>query len=64
LQPGRVLGDRYPLSWLPLNTPLTLGIWAVGGHQFGHGGFMTFVRPHAFGWRCSHCCKIILDERV
>jgi|GEM_PF-684211 len=64
LQPGRIYGERYKLKWLAADTPLTLGIWAVGGLEIGHGGFMQFNRPHVYGWRCAHCCKIIVDERA
>jgi hypothetical protein len=64
LQAGRIIGERYQLKWLDINTPLTLGIWAVGGLPIGRGGFMQFNRPHVYGWRCARCCKIIVDERA
>jgi len=64
LQAGRIYGDRYRLKWLGNDVPLTLGIWAAGGHEIGHGGFMQFNRPHVYGWRCANCCKIIVDERA
>jgi hypothetical protein len=64
LQAGRIIGERYQLKWLSNDIPLTLGIWAVGGHPIGHGGFMQFNRPHVYGWRCANCCKIIVDERA
>jgi len=64
LQPGRIFGDRYKLKWLPCDVPLTIGIWAAGGLEIGHGGFMQFNRPHVCGWRCASCCRIIVDERA
>lgn len=63
MQAGRIIGERYQLKWLAAEIPLTLGIWAVGGIPIGQGGFMQFNRPHAWGWRCSMCAKIIVDER-
>lgn len=64
LQAGRIIGERYQLKWLASDVPLTMGIWAVGGIPIGRGGFMQFNRPHVYGWRCSNCCKIIVDERA
>ena len=64
LQAGRIIGERYQLKWLSNDVPLTMGIWAVGGIPIGRGGFMQFNRPHVYGWRCSNCCKIIVDERA
>jgi hypothetical protein len=64
LQAGRIYGERYKLKWLAADTPLAMGIWAIGGLDIGHGGFMQFNRPHVFGWRCANCCKIIVDERA
>ena len=64
LQAGRIIGERYQLKWLGNDVPLTMGIWAVGGIPIGRGGFMQFNRPHVYGWRCSNCCKIIVDERA
>jgi hypothetical protein len=64
MAPGRILGDRYQLKWVEGNTPLLLGIWAAAGIPIGRGGFMQFVRPHVWGWRCSSCEKIIVDERA
>jgi len=63
MQYGRIIGERYQLKWLSAEIPLTLGIWAVGGHRIGQGGFMQFNRPHVWGWRCANCAKIIVDER-
>ena len=64
MEPGRIIGERYQLKWLNAQTPLTMGIWAMGGIPIGHGGFMQFVRPHVWGWRCHQCAKIIVDERA
>lgn len=63
MQHGRIIGERYQLKWLAAEIPLTLGIWVVGGHPIGQGGFMQFNRPHVWGWRCHACAKIIVDER-
>lgn len=64
MAPGRIVGERYQLKWLDDETPLTMGIWAVGGTPIGKGGFMTMVRPHINGWRCVPCGKIVVDERT
>ena len=61
----RSADGAQPLErWLAADAPLTMGIWAMGGLEIGHGGFMQFNRPHVYGWRCAHCCKIIVDERA
>ena len=64
MEVGRILGDRYRLKWLRADIPLTVGVWALGGVDVGHGGPLTFTRPYARGWRCDPCGRIIVDERA
>jgi hypothetical protein len=59
MQPGWVLGDRWPLQWQPRDKPRFL--WFSSGHRIGTG--FGWSRPRAYGLRCERCRKIILDER-
>jgi hypothetical protein len=57
---GRLYGDRYPLKWLNHDQRLVLGVFAFNGDAIGGSPFMT--RPHAAGYRCLACKKIVIDE--
>ena len=60
---GRLYGDRYSLKWLNHDQRLTLGAFALGAVTVGSP--TTFLsRPHASGYRCAGCKKIVVDEDV
>lgn len=58
MEAGRVLGNQWPLIWLPETKHLLLGIWARGGKRVGER--TIFRRPAAKGYRCTRCGTVIL----
>jgi hypothetical protein len=57
---GRLYGDRYSLKWLNHDQHLTFG-FAMGGVTIGSPTTLM-SRPHASGYRCVSCKKIVVDE--